>query len=257
MARTSPLVRFGLVAALAGGPAAFAPAVGASAARLDEGDEQYQYLAGLCEKGLWDLAAREGRAFLESHPRHARAQLARYRLATALFELSRRDEAAAEYERLASLPQFEFAAESAFRLGQCWLESDQAVRAAAAFQRTRELARADEARAYLARPAAFFHGEALFRAERFAEAEAAYRDALEGAQAGDAYVRESQYGLVWCAARAARHADVVRLAERYRAQWAGDPQAAESLAEVDFLRAEEHFARLAGVEGELLSLIHI
>jgi TolA-binding protein len=238
MARTHPLVRIGLLAALCCGPAPLASATAATVARADEGDEQYQYLAGLCEKSLWDLAAREGRAFLERHPRHARAQLARYRLATALFELDRRDEAAAEYERLASVPQFEFAAESAFRLGQCRLASDQAAGAAAAFQRTRELARADESRAYLARPAAFFHGEALFRAERFDEAEAAYRDALAGAQADDAYVRESRYGLVWCAARAGRHAEVVQLAERYRAQWADDAEAAESLAEVDFLRAE-------------------
>lgn len=217
-------------------PAAFAAAP--ASARADEGDEQYQYLAGLCEKGLWDLAAREGRAFLERHARHARAELARYRLATALFELSRRDEAAAEYERLAARADFEFAAESAFRLGQCRLEAGQVERAIAAFRTARERAQADPERAYLARPAAFFLGEALFQAERFEEAEGAYRAALEGAQPGDDYVRESQYGLLWCAARTGRHADVVRAAESYGSAWGGTAEAAESLTEVEFLRAE-------------------
>ncbi|HVS19784.1 MAG TPA: tetratricopeptide repeat protein, partial [Planctomycetota bacterium] len=238
MARTTALVRLGLCVGLAGVPVqAAAPAV-AARALADEGDEPYQYLAGLCDKALWDLAAREGQSFLERFPRHARAQLARYRLATALFELGRRDEAAAEYERVAGERDFEFAAESAFRLGQCWLDADQPVRAAAAFQRTRELAARDEARAYLARPAAFFHGEALFRAERIDEAAAAYRAALEGAARGDAYVRESEYGLVWCAARAGRHADVVRLAQNYSEAWGGEREAAESVAEVGFRRAE-------------------
>src|SRR5687768_3058737 len=76
-------------------------AVSAAPTRADEGDEQYQFLAGLCDKGLWDLAAREGRTFLERFPRHGRSELARYRLATALFELGRRDEAAKEFATLA------------------------------------------------------------------------------------------------------------------------------------------------------------
>lgn len=240
MARTSNPRCFGLslILGLAG---SFAPpllAAAPAAARADEGDEQYQFLAGLCEKGLWDLAAREGRTFLERHPRHARAELARYRLATALFELSRRQEAAAEYERLAARTDFEFAAESAFRLGQCRLEAGDAERAIGAFRRAREQALANEARAYLARPAAFFLGEALFQVGRIEEAEASYRAALDGAGADDDYVRESQYGLIWCASRAARHADVVRAAESYRSRWGTLPEAAESLGEVDFLRAE-------------------
>jgi cellulose synthase operon protein C len=213
-------------------------AVSAAPTRADEGDEQYQFLAGLCDKGLWDLAAREGRTFLERFPRHGRSELARYRLATALFELGRRDEAAKEFATLARRAEFEFAAEVAFRLGQCALEAGNSAVAVGAFENARNHSRRDAARAYLTHPATFFLAEALFAQERYPEAEAAYREVL-GAPADSAeYKRESEYGLVWCAARQARHADVIERATSYEREWGRDPAAAASVAELAFLRGE-------------------
>ena len=50
-----------------------------------DADEQYTYVAALAEKGLHDRVVREAREFLRANPNHAKAELARYRLACALF----------------------------------------------------------------------------------------------------------------------------------------------------------------------------
>src|SRR5262245_41207364 len=122
MGRTSAVIPFSLLLLLTFAGAAHPGPLGLQAAQgkaaqgqsaqsQSEADEAYQVLAGLCERKLWDLAAKEGRTFLERWPRHARAELARYRLASALWELGKKDEAAKEYAALERARNFEFAPE--------------------------------------------------------------------------------------------------------------------------------------------------
>ncbi len=77
-----------------------------------DADEQYTYVAALAEKGLHDRVVREAREFLHANPNHAKAELARYRLACALFELGRRSEAESRAERyLERFPKGPYAAQ--------------------------------------------------------------------------------------------------------------------------------------------------
>src|SRR5688572_9946589 len=79
-------------------------------APVDEAEEQYQLIAGLVERGLHDLAAKEAGSFLERYPDHPKAPLARYRLASSLYELERFDQACLEYAALSSIAGFQFRA---------------------------------------------------------------------------------------------------------------------------------------------------
>lgn len=57
-------------------PAVAAPAallVGSNWALGDEADDAYAFIAGLADKGLHSVLAREAESFLERFPRHARA----------------------------------------------------------------------------------------------------------------------------------------------------------------------------------------
>jgi len=162
------------------------------ALRTDEADERYQFIAGLYDKGLFDVAAREGEKFLVEFPRHPKADLARYRLASALFELDRSDEAAPHFRLLAQSSAFEYASEAWLRLGQCELEAGHLTAAKEALARAR--ASSEE---YLHAPAAFLLGEAAFRAGEHEAARASYADALELAPGGE-YSLHAQRGLAWC-----------------------------------------------------------
>ncbi|HVS11556.1 MAG TPA: tetratricopeptide repeat protein [Planctomycetota bacterium] len=223
--------------------AALAPA--ASARPQAPAEEQYQFVAGLSEKGLHELAAKEARAFLERYPRHAKASLARYRLASSLYELRRTEEALVEYRRLAALPAFEFAAEVLFRLGQCELAGGRHAEAAQAFERT--LAAGKE---YLVVPATFYLGEARFREGRHAEAQAAYESVLSAQEGRSDYAREASYGLAWCAFQLGNGEEALRRVERFRKRWPGDALEGElvflsgevRLAAGDFDAALEHYA---------------
>lgn len=211
----------------------------ASAARVQaqgDADEAYQVLAGLCERKLWDMAVREGRTFLERWPRHARAQLARYRLASALWELGRKDDAAREYGALERSRDFEFAPEVAFRCGQVALEAGDAERAAESFERA--LA---SGRDYLVRPATFLLGEALFRAERFADAERRYA-ALVGEDPRSEHARDAECALVWCAFRQGQHERAVERALAFERARVSEDGAGELVLEVAFLRGESLLA---------------
>jgi TolA-binding protein len=204
----------------------------------DSADDQYQFIAGLCEKQHFDLAVKEARAFLEHFPTHAKADLARYRLASALYELKRFDEARAEYATLSKLGKFEFAAEVAFRLGQCELSLQHAPQAAAAFERVLAM-HAD----YLTLPATFFLGEARFRQGDFAAAEKAYSEVAgnpprDKKQAESEYVHDAAYGLCWCAFRLGHNDEAVQRIERFLARFQGDA----ATGELRFLSGEAHLA---------------
>jgi len=162
---------------------------------LDDGEDAYAYIVGLLERGLDELAIDEAKKFLADYPQHARAEMARYRLATTLFDTDRRDEALGYFLPLAERDGFEYATEARFRLGQCQLEVGQ-LRAAGLSLR----AVADSGQEYLAAPAAFLLGEVAFQGAQFAEADklwSAYLGAFpDGESAGDA-----RRGLAWCAWR--------------------------------------------------------
>jgi TolA-binding protein len=176
-----------LLALPAAGPVAALPAT------TDEGDEQYRFLAGLIEKGLFELAVEEGTSFLRDHADHDKAELARYRLATALFELDRHAEASPHFGALADARGFEYRAECAFRLGQCELTRERYDRAQRAFEAVLQLGQD-----YLKGSATFFLGETAFRRGDHAAAQTAYRRVVRSHPGSD-YVPAARRGLVWCA----------------------------------------------------------
>ena len=200
---------------------------------VDEAEEQYQLIAGLVERGLHDLAAKEAESFLERYPDHPKAALARYRLASSLYELERFDQAGLEYAVLSSIPGFQFRAEVFFRLGQCELALGRTAEAAAALERVPSLG-SD----YLIAPARFFLGEARFRLGDFERAEASYLAVLDDASGGGEYERDAAYGLCWCAFRLGRYDEAVRRIEAFLGGHARDAAADE----LSFLLGESHLA---------------
>ena len=160
-----------VLAALCAG--ALAPAQPAPAA-LDDTQDQRAYLTanGLLNRGLYDLAAAEYRNFLESHPQHENAPLARYGLGVALFRTGDTPAALEQLDAIASDPAFEFAAETQLLRGHCLLSLNDPERAAQAFalvlERHASHASAPDAAALLV--------EALQRAGRHDDALAAATD---------------------------------------------------------------------------------
>ncbi len=188
-------------------------------ARSQDADEQYRFLAGLVEKGLYDMAVEEAQTFLRDHPEHAKAELARYRLACALWELGRRDEAAREYQTLARSKSFEYRAECLFRSGECALGRGDHERARAAFE---AVLRADQG--YLHAPALFFLGETAFAARDFALAEQRYQELLR-AHSDAEQAPLARRALAWCAWERGDPAETVR---RVRAALEGHPDAPQA-----------------------------
>lgn len=72
---------------------------------------------GLLQRGLFDLAEEEYRAFLSANPRHEKAPLAQYGLGVALFRRSQYKEAVEALTPLRVLGDFEFGAETRLILG--------------------------------------------------------------------------------------------------------------------------------------------
>ncbi len=204
---------------LAPGPASLA----AAPAAAQSADDQYQFLVALEEKGLHDSLVREARLFLRDHPSHEKAALARYRLAGALFELGRLEEARPEYAALASVANFEFAGEVALRQGQCELAREELDAAQAAFERV--LAKGP---AYLATPATFLLGEALFHRADFAAAEKHYARVAAATDAAD-FGREAEHALVWCAFQTKRWDDAQQRAQRFLERFPDDARKDEVL----------------------------
>ncbi|RMH01692.1 MAG: hypothetical protein D6702_10700 [Planctomycetota bacterium] len=191
-------------------------------------DEEYQFLVGLAEKGMNELVVKEATRFLASYPRHAKAPLARYRLALALFDLGDLEGAAPHFERLAGSAGFEFAPECSIRLGQCRLAAGDLGGAAAAFTAVLE----SEAE-YLHLPARFLLAESRFRAGDWSSAQEGYLQVL-AAPDHEAYDREARYGAAWCAFRQEDFAATVERTLEFERLHPDD----ELLPELRFLRGE-------------------
>lgn len=161
----------------------------------DEADDQYQFIAGLCDKQMFELATEEAEKFLRRWPDHARSDHARYRLATALFEQDRFEDAVPHFRQLMIRSGFEFEAEAAFRLAECELRGERFDRAVSALERVAKLDKE-----YLRNPTAFLLGEATFRKGDYAAAREHYAALLEQDPRG-ANARDARYGLAWCAYR--------------------------------------------------------
>ncbi len=131
----------------------------------------YYSANGLLNRGLYDLAVSEYRAFLERHPGHEKSATARYGLAVSLLRLGRNQEALAAAGPLADLPQFEYRAEALMVLGQCQVALDRHEEAAASFGRVVQ----DHASHDMADEAAALQAECWYEAARFAEVDAACR----------------------------------------------------------------------------------
>ncbi len=209
-----PLTWSALLCALAANPLTALPESGTAprlerANHLDEGDEQYRLLAGLIEKGLFELAASEGEKFLSAYGSHPKSELARYRLATAQFELERLDAAAKNYRPLVASEGFEYRAEAAFRLGQCELRGERLDRASRAFRLVLEL---DQS--YLEGPATFFLGETAFRQGDTEAARTSYRTLVQRFASSE-YVAAARRGLAWCAWQEGDLEETVRSARSF------------------------------------------
>ncbi|MFG0316999.1 MAG: tetratricopeptide repeat protein, partial [Planctomycetota bacterium JB042] len=166
--------------------------------------------------------------FLKRWPDHERSDHARYRLATACFELDRFEDAIPHLRKLMIRAGFEFEAEAAFRLAECELRAKRYDRAISALERVASL---DEA--YLRDPTTFLLGEATFRKGDFAAARGHYATLLDRAPNGE-HARDARYGLAWCAFRLGEH-DAARVAiDAFLRRHPGDPLAGELV----FLRGE-------------------
>jgi TolA-binding protein len=235
-ARSAPPILVGL-----GGP-------GGPPAAAQDADEQYQYLVGLSEKGLHDRVVKEAQSFLQQFPRHEKADLARYRLACALFELKRNPEALKEFRELASRRGFAFEAEVAFRLGQCELEAGDCQAAGQALARVLALGKD-----YLAVPATFVLGEARFRCKDFQQAEKSYAAVLEKDAQGE-YAGDAACGLAWCAFRQGQHELAVERISRALAAGTARARADElqfllGEAQLELQRPQEALAAYRAVRG--------
>ncbi len=196
----------------------------------DDVDDRYRFVAGLYEKGLYDLTVKEAKSFLEEHSDHPKADLTRYRLASALFELNKLEEATPLYRLLSGRPGFEFQAEACLRLGQCELSAKRYEPAVTAFEKCLGLGKD-----YLKAPATFLTGEAEFRREKFAPAEARYAEALRLAPQGE-HARDAAYGLAWCAFRLEKYDVAVERIEDFLKGHRNDPLDQE----LRFLLGEAH-----------------
>ncbi len=201
-------------------------------AQGESADERYGFVVGLCDEKEWELAVREARSFLAEFPGHAKAALARYRLATALFELGQREPAREEYAQLARVPSFEFATEVTFRLGQCELALAHPDLALKCF----ESVRAVEGH-YLAAAAEYFCAEALFATGDSAGAEQRYLRVLADPRAAE-YEREARYGSAWCAYRRGHFDEACARVDEFTRRFSGDALSAELL----HLKGEAHLA---------------
>jgi TolA-binding protein len=190
----------------------------------DAADDQYNYIAGLFEKGFHELLVPEARKFLAASPGHARAALVRYRLGQSLFELRKFSEAREALRRLEPPPRdFPYALEASFRLAQCALELGEAAEAARRFDQIA----ANGGDHYLVPAAAFHAGEAHFKSGEFAAAAKAYGRAVES---GDAeYAKNGLYGLGWALYRAGEFEAAARSFELFARRHAQDAAAGEAL----------------------------
>ncbi len=137
-----------------------------AAANADEQGEivlrEYHSGNGLLNRGMHEMAAAEYRKFLGEHADHEKAPTARYGLGVCLYYLGNYDEAAKELGKVSKLKDFDFAAEVATLLGQCYFARQEYKEAAASFGRVVQ----DHADHDTADDAAALAIESLYRAGR-------------------------------------------------------------------------------------------
>lgn len=196
----------------------------------DEADDRYQFIVGLCDKGMHDLAVKEAEAFLRQHPRHEKAALARYRLASAQYQLGKLDAALPHFKDLSGRDGFEFRAEAFLRLGQCELAAERYPAARDAFAKA-----LGAGKPYLVPAATFLLGESAFRMGDWAEAEKRYAEVMAKEPQGE-YGKDAEYGLAWCAFREKKNDVAVERIRRFLARHPDDALAPELL----FLAGEAH-----------------
>lgn len=97
-------------------------------------EDQTSYLSanGLLNRGLYDLAEKEYRAFLAAHPTHEKASIARYGLAVACLKQSKFDDALEALNAIPARDDFPFAVDAAVMKGQCFVQKRQWKQAAEA-----------------------------------------------------------------------------------------------------------------------------
>lgn len=183
------------------GPFLLSFACALSIALQSEADDAYAYIAGLADKGMNELVVREATAFVRDHPEHAKARHARYRLASALFELGRRAEARPLFEDVSRDRAFEFAAEANLRFGQCALADGDAAKAEAAFTRALEWGRE-----YLASSARSLRAESRFAQKNWKGAREDWSGMLAKPATQEA-ATDAQIGIAWCLYREGKPAE--------------------------------------------------
>ncbi len=161
----------------------------------DEPGDQYQFIVGLVDKKMHEMVVAEAESFLSKWPRHEKAPLARYRLANALYDLDRFEDAAPHFRRLMIVNGFELEAESAFRLAECELRQDRFDAAKSALERV-----LGTKKEYLDLPARFLLGETAFRSAQYADAKTRYEEILAKDPRG-VHAKDARYGVAWCSFR--------------------------------------------------------
>jgi TolA-binding protein len=99
------------------------------------GEQSFYAANGFLQRGMYDLAAAEYRAFLASHADHALTPTARYGLAVALLRLEQYTSAETELATLFADDASPYPAEVAFMLGQCRMVTGDLPGCIAALQR--------------------------------------------------------------------------------------------------------------------------
>lgn len=211
-------------------------------ALVDDADSRAAYIDGLHSRQLHDLLVDEAQDFLDQHGDHEHADLVRYRLASALLELSRPDDAAAHFRRLSQRPGFAWRAAASLRLGQCELRSGRPRQAIAPLT-----AALEDGDPTLAEPATVLLADAWLRGERPDQALPLFDQALARWPRG-AHARDAGVGRAWCCQRLGRHEDAVAGAEALLSEGVepGSPLALE----LHFIRGESLAALGRAAEAE-------
>lgn len=199
---------------------------------VDDADLRATYIDGLHARNLPDMLVEEARDFLDEHGSHARADLVRYRLATALLELSRPDEAAPLFRTLAGRNGFDWRLQASLHLGQCELLSGNPAEAIGPLDAARRSGDDD-----LVEPATVLLADALLRTGRADDALPLFDDALRRWPSGS-YAEDAGVGRAWSCHRLGRHADALATAD---ALLAGGVGRALQL-ELQFVRGESLLA---------------
>jgi TolA-binding protein len=166
---------------------------------------------GLLNRGLYELASKEYRKFLDAHADHAKSPLARYGLGVSLFRLDRPADAEVEFKKIASTP-FEFSTETLVLLGRCQLAGKKYKDAAASFQGALD----KQTDRPIAADAAAGLIEALYLSEKHDDVLAAcvkYTEKWPGSQARDRIIYFSGLSRISKGDHAAATADFRKLAE--------------------------------------------